>query len=204
MLFLEWWNALPTLCLFSCKLVCLVHLPSGFHSNIRVRHPAQQQPRTLSTTIRKELYIIWIPLHNTWNWMLYDELLELTYLRVAKGRKVWPWWLATQLQSIPSSVEESLINPLTALNANMRHKHCWWCHFLGYFPSKIGSATAERVGRGEVGGLTQRVKMEPAKPCAAHPVGAEKATCRVFSMSECRKLSFLLVAPPNCMFHGCF
>ncbi len=77
----------------------------------------------------------------------------------------------------------------------------------GHFPSKIDSATAERVGRGAVGGVTRRVKMAPAKPyaaCEAHPLGAERATCRVFSMSECRKLSFPLTAPPNCMFHGCF
>ncbi len=99
------------------------------------------------------------------------------------------------------------INPLTAIGANMRHENCWWCHFPGHFPTKIGSATAERVGRGELGGVTRRVKMAPAKPCAAseaHPLGAERATCRVFSISECRKLSFLLAAPPNCMFHAAF
>ncbi len=64
------------------------------------------------------------------------------------------------------------------------------------------SATAERVG-----GVTRRVEMALAKPCAAceaHTLGAERATCRDFSMSECRKLSFLLTAPPNCMFDGCF
>ncbi len=75
---------------------------------------------------------------------------------------------------------------------------------LGEFPFEDSSATAERVGRGKVGGVTRRA---PAKPCAAseeHPLGAERATCRVFSMSECRKLSFFLAAPPNCMFHGCF
>ncbi len=37
----------------------------------------------------------------------------------------------------------------------------------GEFPLKIGSATAERVGHGEVGGVTQRVKMAPSKPWAA-------------------------------------
>ncbi len=100
-----------------------------------------------------------------------------------------------------------VLNPLTAIDTNWRHENCWWCHFLGNFPLKIGSATAERVGRGEVGGVTRRVKMAPAKPCAAceaHPLGAERATCCVFSMSECRKLSFPLAAPPNCMFHGSF
>ncbi len=99
------------------------------------------------------------------------------------------------------------INPFTAIDANWCHENCWWCHFLGNFPLKIGSATTERLGRREVGGVTRRVKMAPAKPCAAceaHPVGAERATCRVFSMSECRKQSFPLAAPPNCMFHGCF
>ncbi len=68
---------------------------------------------------------------------------------------------------------------------------------------EIGSATAERVRRGEVGVVTRRVKMAPAKPwaaCGAYPLGTEKAACRVFSMSECRKQSFSLVAPPNCMF----
>ncbi len=70
---------------------------------------------------------------------------------------------------------------------------------------EIGSAAAERVGRGEVGGVTRRVKMAPAKPCAAcgaHPLGDERATC--FSMSECKKQSFPLAAPPNCMFTAAF
>ncbi len=35
------------------------------------------------------------------------------------------------------------------------------------FPMKIGSATAERVGRREVGGVTRRMKMAPSKPWAA-------------------------------------
>ncbi len=76
----------------------------------------------------------------------------------------------------------------------------------GEFPFK-DSTTAERVGRGEVGGVTRRVKMVPAKPCAAceaHPLGAERATCHVFSMNECSKLSFPLAAPPNYMLHGFF
>ncbi len=54
----------------------------------------------------------------------------------------------------------------------------------GEFSPEDSSATAERVGRGEVGGVTQRVTMAPAKPCAAceaHPLGAERATCRVFN-----------------------
>ncbi len=40
----------------------------------------------------------------------------------------------------------------------------------GISPSKIGSATAERVGRVEVGGVTRRVEMAPAKPCDVQPV----------------------------------
>ncbi len=50
-----------------------------------------------------------------------------------------------------------------------------------------GEFSPERVGHGEVGGFTQRVKTVPAKPwtaCGAHPLGAERATCRVFSMNE--------------------
>ncbi len=93
------------------------------------------------------------------------------------------------------------INPLSAIDANWHHENCCWCHFLGNFPLEIGSATAERVGREEVGGVTQRVKMAPATPCAAwgaHPPGAERVTCRVFSMSECRKQSFPLAAPAFC------
>ncbi len=52
----------------------------------------------------------------------------------------------------------------------------------GEFSPGDSSATAERVGRKEVGGVTRGVKMAPAKPCAAcgaHPLGAERATCRV-------------------------
>ncbi len=71
----------------------------------------------------------------------------------------------------------------------------------GEFSPGDSSATAERVGRKEVGGVTRGVKMAPAKPCEAHPLGAERATCRVFSISECRKL---LAATTNCMFHCCF
>ncbi len=53
-----------------------------------------------------------------------------------------------------------------------------------------------------MGGVTRRVKMAPAKPCAAcraHPLGAERATCRVFSMSECRKQCSVLysIAKPD-------
>ncbi len=72
---------------------------------------------------------------------------------------------------------------------------------------EIGSATAERVGRREVGGVTRMVKIAPAKPCAAcgaHPLGAKRAICRVFSMSGCRKQSFPLAVPPNCMFTAAF
>ncbi len=29
------------------------------------------------------------------------------------------------------------LNPLTAIDANWRHENCWWCYFLGNFPSKI-------------------------------------------------------------------
>ncbi len=75
------------------------------------------------------------------------------------------------------------------------------------FPLKIGSATEERVGHGKVGGVTRRVKMAPAKPwaaCGAHMLGAERDTCRVFSMNECKKQSFPLAVPPNCMFTAAF
>ncbi len=77
----------------------------------------------------------------------------------------------------------------------------------GEFSPGDRSATAERVGHGEVGGVTCRVKMAPAKPyaaCGAHSLGGERATCRAFSMSKCRKQSFPLAAPPNCMFTAAF
>ncbi len=65
-----------------------------------------------------------------------------------------------------------------------------------------------RKGRTRGGGWGHpKGEMAPAKPCVAseaHPLGAERATCRVFSMSEGRKLSFILAVPPNCMFDGCF
>ncbi len=48
----------------------------------------------------------------------------------------------------------------------------------GIFPLKIGSATAERVGRGEVGGVTRRVKMVPSKPWAACEAQRSEPTCR--------------------------
>ncbi len=63
------------------------------------------------------------------------------------------------------------------------------------------------MGREEVGGLSRRVKMAPAKPlaaCGAHPLGVERATCCVFSMNECRKQSFSLAVPPNCKFTAVF
>ncbi len=74
----------------------------------------------------------------------------------------------------------------------------------GNFPLKIGSAWAERVGRGEVGGFTRRVKVAPAKPwaaCGAHPLGDERATCHVFSMQE------TVLSPCSASkvrVHGCF
>ncbi len=70
-----------------------------------------------------------------------------------------------------------------------------------------GFARAERVGHGEVGEVTRMVKMVLAKPwaaCGAHPQGAERVTCRVFSMNECRKQTFPLEAPPNCMFTAAY
>ncbi len=75
----------------------------------------------------------------------------------------------------------------------------------GEFPFEDKFCDSRKGGTRD--GVTRRVKTAPAKPLAAseaHPLGAERATCRVFSMSECRKLSFLLAAPPNYMFHGCF
>ncbi len=66
---------------------------------------------------------------------------------------------------------------------------------------------SRRVGHREVGGVTRRVNMAQAKHCAAcgaHPLGSKRATCRVFSMSECWKQSFPLSAPPNFMFTAAF
>ncbi len=36
------------------------------------------------------------------------------------------------------------------------------------------------------------------------PLGAERATCHVVSMNDCRKQSFPIAAPPNCMFTTVF
>ncbi len=120
----------------------------------------------------------------------------------------WMWYQKWfQKCSVHSKYCFLILNPLSAIDANWRHENCWWCHFLGNFPLEIGSVTAEMVGRGEVGGVTQRLKMAPAKPCVAcgaHLLGAKRATCHVFSMSGCRKQSFPLAAPPNCMFTAAF
>ncbi len=101
----------------------------------------------------------------------------------------------------------NLINTLTALDANWRHEKCWWCHFMGNFPSKIGSAWQQKgwdAGRWVGPPKGENGASQALCSLWSTPTRSREGYMPCFSMSECRKLSFLLAAPPNCMFHGCF
>ena len=58
------------------------------------------------------------------------------------------------IASFPGPTQPSLLNRLTAIDAYTRHRNSATCYQLAQSVLKIGSALAERVGQGEVGGCT--------------------------------------------------
>ena len=93
------------------------------------------------------------------------------------------------------SLNDSLVNPLTTNEDYSRHQNPAACYQLAQSVLKIGSALAERVGQGEVGGATAvadrawrllQLAIEKARSALDGPL-----FCLL--VHGCRKRSFYLV-----------
>ena len=89
------------------------------------------------------------------------------------------------------------INPLTTDDAFWCHQILAACYQLAQSVLKIGSALAERVGQGEVGGYTALPDsawyVAVAAVCRKALVNDRWAICLLSCTNGCRKCSFHLV-----------